>query len=296
MHWIVKSSAQALIAALPTRIGDIVYHKIQERHLKPELQRQLQILQRCEALVAQVRGRSLSGARIIELGSGWFPVFPFLACCCGAESVHTFDLMEHYSAARIAAAASTVLGASPAFDVYDWLHHSAEHGTLPAHITYWPNTPLESLPELPGGPADVAVSTSVLEHIPPHVLTGIHRQSHSLIRRAGVWVHMVDPSDHRADDDRKLSRVDFLRYSTRTWNMVSGHRFAYHNRLRAPQYPPLFTSAGWALEYESRRIPDETLQSLTNIPIQQIYRSFSPEDLVAQDLWFVLGHREFRAE
>lgn len=225
--------------------------------------------------------------RAVELGSGWFPMAPFILICLGAREVHTFDTNEHYSSGRIAAAARAFMSWRPEFADSPVLREAARTSRLPGSIHYHSKTDIrEAAAEVSA--ADLAFSRAVLEHIPQDVIRGIHRSSLRWMAADSCWIHLISPSDHRAYSDHHLHLADFLRYSYEDWNRLSGNRFAYHNRLRRSQFRELFQEAGWSIRVDQADISPKAMKTLGRVPLHDDFQNFEPEDLVAGSLWFVL--------
>ena len=130
----------------------------------------------------------------------------------------------------------------------------------------------------------------MLEHVTEDDLLRIHRASFRWMKPDAVWVHWC----HRATVARtriSLHTVDFLRYSRAEWEGIAGHRFAFHNRLRRPQFRELFDRAGWKILAETASINDRALATLPQLPLHADYADMPPEELVAGSLWFVLGKK-----
>ncbi|MDX1984646.1 MAG: hypothetical protein SFV51_30520 [Bryobacteraceae bacterium] len=290
MNWRAKSLIQNLVSTLPPRLGDPVYHAVQgARGLRPDTGQQLAFLTRMAQSIERLQGRSVEGGRFVELGSGWFPVTPLFLMACGAASVETFDVSRHYSAQRICLAAAALQKAVAGLAGHPVLTGAEQTGKLPEGIRYHHTVPLQEFTHLAPGSIDTAFSNAVLAYIPPHIIERIHRRSLEWMKDDGLWVHMVSCSDMRAYQDPGLHAVDFLRYSDEEWAKIGNNRFTFHNRLRRPQYFDLFRSAGWYVHETGADIPEQTLATLHRVPVHAQFQRFSPEDLVAGALWFVLG-------
>jgi hypothetical protein len=294
LNWIIKNTVQRVLGRIPAGVADPVYHCLQHvQGMKLDVQAQRNFLAGVVAASSEFRGRSLSSLRLVELGSGWFPVLPLLAVSeFGVPSVDTFDLNHHYSKARIAAAARAIQAAVPLLRSHAALNDAAESGRLPASIYYHPRTRAETIRNLRNGPADLAVSHAVLESIPGEDIKAIHRASRHWMTSQGVWVHLIGPSDERSYQDKRLHPVDFLRYSEAEWQRLSGNRYAYKNRLRVSEYPPIFRAAGWKVLKENFSVSKKALSALPKLPLHDDFKAFSPEELVAGRLHFVLGTDE----
>ncbi|MEX2300682.1 MAG: class I SAM-dependent methyltransferase [Bryobacterales bacterium] len=288
MHWRAKLAVQNAIAALPPRFGDPLYHSLQKRSgLKPNCQSHYDFVTHCERLLGN-GSAWIAGKSVVELGSGWFPLTPLLLAGLGASEVHTFDLHEHYSPERIREAARALRSFRKEFAGLPFLKESEFSGRLPPVVHYYPRADLAKCNGLPCGKIDLAISRAAIEHIEPDTISRIHSTSHRWLAPDGVWVHLVSPSDHRAYSDKRLHLVDFLRYSEREWQRLSGNRFSYHNRLRRPQYAAIFEATGWRVAKQEFSVPPVVLNSISRVDIHSAFQSFSLQDLVASSLWFVL--------
>ncbi len=228
--------------------------------------------------------------RIVELGSGWYPVLPLLLVReFGAAQVCTFDISHHYSPARIARAAGEMMQAVAELREDTVLSEVAASGRLPDSIRYFPRTRIQDFRELPGGPADVAVSVSVLEYIPPYCIREILRASKQWLTPDALWFHLIGTSDDRARQDKSLHPLEFLKYGEKQWFRISGNRYGYKNRLRQPQYRSLFKEEGWRIEWEAASIPKEAVTTLDRLRIHEDFRNFSTEELAAGSLRFGLA-------
>lgn len=96
---------------------------------------------------------------------------------------------------------------------------------------------------LPSNSIDFHTSCTVLEHVPPSVLLDILKEGNRLIRDSGLFVHLVDYTDHFSHADPRISSVNFLRYSDAQWKWYAGNRYMYMNRLRHDDFIELFHRA-----------------------------------------------------
>jgi hypothetical protein len=289
MHWRTKLLIQRATAALPRRLGNPLYHVLQQAGgLVPNCSSHWNFVTRCDALLCQLSGSGLAGKTVVELGSGWYPLTPLIVICFGARELFSFDLDQHYSRARIAAAARALMRFDAQFARSPMLLDVASTGRLPAAVKHYPRTDIVVQNALAGRSVDLAISRAVLEHVEPATIVKIHAASRRWLAPHGHWIHLISPSDHRAYSDPSLHLVDFLRYSDSEWRTLAGNRFAYHNRLRRPQFAELFEAAGWKIAKQEFSVPPSVLSSLAGLPIHADFEKLAPEDLVASSLWFVL--------
>jgi len=292
MKWIVKAAVQQILAAMPARVADPIYHGLQQyvRGIHVDIKGQRRFIEEVALLLEDIRGKTLSGLRIVELGSGWFPVLPLLLVReFGVASVQTFDVNQHYSSARIATAAREIMETVMHLREDPVLKQTALTGHLPDSIHYYPRTRIQHILELRSGLAELALSRSALEYIAPEDIRDIHSRSVQWLTPDALWIHLVaTTSDERARQDRKLHQLDFLRYSEKEWSRISGNRYAYKNRLRLPQYRSLFQSAGWHVERERASISESTMATLNRVSLHPDFGRFSPEELIADSIRFAL--------
>lgn len=261
MNWRVKAGIQRFCAALPFA-QETVYWFIQRhfgtlRHPNDPtfiFQEAARMAQELEVL-----GFSLSGARVMEVGTGRALDMPVAMYLCGAASTITFDLHPYLKNCR----------------VEDTLEFIREHRQqvrdifLPVATDGQLGRRLESLCEigscrelcemasistrapadatrtgLDSGSIDVHISYTVFEHIPAAVLKGILIEAGRVLAPGGVTLHHIDLSDHFARDDSSLSRIHFLKYPDKRWARIAGNQYAYQNRLREPEYRRLYEEAG----------------------------------------------------
>src|ERR1019366_2180465 len=242
MKWVVKAAVQQVLGSMPGQVADPIYHGFQQlvgtMHI--DIHEQRLFIEEVAALLEDIRGKTLSGLRIVELGSGWFPVLPLLLVReFGALSVDTYDVNRHYSPARVAATAREIMKVSAHLKGDFVLEQTALTGRLPDSIRYHSRTSLQHVKEICGGPADLALSFDVLQYVAPATVREIHISSRQWLMQDAPWVHFVVTSDERAIRSTELDPIDFLRYSDKEWMGISGNRYAYQNRLSLPPYESL---------------------------------------------------------
>ena len=142
---------------------------------------------------------------------------------------------------------------------------------------------------LPDSSIDFHTSFTVLEHIPPDVLTGILSEARRLLRPDGLAVHCVDYSDHFCHSDPSISSVNFLRFTPEEWDRWAGNRYMYMNRLRHPQYLRLVDKAGLRLADCQTRVDERSLRLIESegFPVDAAFQDFSPEENATRNSWIV---------
>jgi SAM-dependent methyltransferase len=114
------------------------------------------------------------------------------------------------------------------------------------------------------GTFDAVLSTNLLEHLSPAALRRLHAEQHRLLRPSGIAVHRVNPGDHFAAVDPRITTINFLRYSPRAWYWLGGSGLAYHNRLRCCDHAELLREAGFSIEAYEPRLDRRALAALAD--------------------------------
>ena len=70
---------------------------------------------------------------------------------------------------------------------------------------------------------DYHVSTTVLEHIPNKNIVRILTEAKRILKNNREAVHFIDLSDHFQHQDERITRINFLQYSEREWEKISGN-------------------------------------------------------------------------
>jgi len=206
----------------------------------------------------QKKGLELSSSVILEIGSGWYPVIPLMLRLAGARHLYLTDAHPLLDAEQLAAACRFLLDRKA--DIAQRLQLSL--ADVEQYLRVIPGETLNDgvarlgfsyLVPCDLGKCDFRVdaifSHTCLEHISEPELNSLLRDCHHVLRPGGLMSHGIDHSDHRANTDRDLSRIDFLKYSDRIWRLFCIDPQDYTNRLRRSQ------SAGSPLRRQNCRGP-----------------------------------------
>lgn len=308
MRWQMKAVALAVLSVAP--FGSRLYRRLQDvlgtsrldvnadygYGSKPVLVRDL-----------QKHGIDLTRSDILEIGTGWHAVLPLLLSLAGARSITTIDMNPWLTAESLDEALSSLHGIADRIEtdlgvpatatretlarMREELREASVHDVLRgARITY--RAPLNLMQSgWPDGSFDVAISTNVLEHIPPETLRQLQTELRRIVRPGGVVLHLVNPGDHFAVDPR-ITTVNFVRYSPAVWRMIGGWRLAYHNRLRCIDYVKLLESAGFVVEGREARLDERALDAVRTGRIRP-HRTFAGyrDTELCEDLITIVARR-----
>lgn len=214
----------------------------------------------------------LDGLRVVELGTGWYPIVPLGLSLRGADVV-SVDATPHLDRRRVAQVLQIALDlidrgevrvpGSQRLDLLRRLAPGAENRPVTDSLEPFGITTrvadardLSLLPETHG--ADLMVSNNTLEHIPGEVLRDIFAEFARVGSDGARMSHYVDLADHYAGIDSTIGEFNFLTLSDRQWRLAN-NRLHYQNRLRIGDYRALLDTSGWELikARNTRRQRDE---------------------------------------
>lgn len=304
MHWRVKGLVQKALGVVPG--GEALHYRLQRRYgglqnFRKELATKVEDWQ---IMVRHLRDAqvTISGSHFFEIGTGWYPTFPFALYLAGARCITTCDLNRHLQDDLVRAAVQELGGFLKAIaedgdaelaDVearYQQLAGAVEAGAglgeaSDGAIRY--SAPADATASsLADGEVDVVFSNSVLEHVPPDAIAAMYRESMRVLRPGGVMFHSVNCGDHYAYVDRKVNQLNYLRYSDRAWRFWN-NAFLYQNRLRAHVFVDAAREAGFAIDLDTSNTRPERLQQLRDMPVHPQFARVPAEQLCITTVDFI---------
>lgn len=303
MKWTFKWGTLWALAHMPG--GRFLHERMLRQHGElSRLERSSRFTNAIE-IVRDIRrhcGR-LEGARIVELGTGWVPAAPLAMALAGAR-VHTFDvrrladgrlfrrtLAELGRMLEPLAIAAGNRGRSVqrrfrdmlcAADLDEALYYFGGSYVAPANTCHLP---------IDDNSVDVVVSSLVLQCIPGNVLPDVLRESYRILSPSGIALHRIRMTDEYAQADPRRGSLEFLKYSTRTWDRWFNHRLKHQNRLRASQFEQLLREAGFDTIARSTDSEPEQIVLLKRCGIDTSFSHLDWEDIVTVAMTLVAGKR-----
>lgn len=305
MHWRIKGAIQRVLGKVPA--GERLHFHLQRRlgGLRT-LDREIEAkVEDWRLMVGHLRtsGFKVAGTRFFEMGTGWYPTFPFCLYLTGAKSVETCDLnrhLDHELAQAMTKALTRHLDmladetGTPRAEV------EARHAALSAALARGESlekatggvvryrAPADaSKTGLPAGELDVVFSNSVLEHVPGDVIAACLRESRRILRPGGVVFHSVNCGDHYAYTDSKINQLNYLQFSDAEWERWN-NAFLYQNRLRAIDFTDLARAAGFTVEIDTSRPHPTRLKQLEGIKVHpSLAAKYSRDQLAITSIDFV---------
>jgi hypothetical protein len=244
-------------------------------------------------------GGTVASARVLEIGTGWYPVIPMLMRLKGAKSVILTDIQPFLDPVSFESARQFLLQnldkISSELDLPVQEARAAlnsftdlEQAGFTYHCPFDPAT-------LPDASLDIIYSRTVLEHIPPQVLVTLFKALAPKMAPHAVMAHHVDESDHLEHNDKSISRVHFLTLGDTAWRFINA-AWDYQNRLRHHEFLPLFEQSGYdvlkAYEWADPRV----LNILPSLKLVAPYNRMTAEQIAVMESVFVLRPRQKVAE
>jgi SAM-dependent methyltransferase len=307
MQWKMKAAAQTAIAALPAPVSSATYYWAQRlcgglRRSDPT-SRLLAGIETWKRVKQQ--GVDPRGKVFFEVGTGTTPMVPLAYWLMGAHRTVTVDLHRHLrqtllleeleyvdaNRASVAALFGDLLDLRR-WDGLRWMVRSRGFSLgafLDACAIEYRGPADAADTGLPDGSVDVHSSYTVFEHIPAAVLTRILAESTRIVGERGVFVHLVDYSDHFSHSDQAISAINFLRYSDQTWARYADNRYMYMNRLRHDDVLSLIRAAGQVVVDVAPTV-DERARALLEsgrLTLDARFRDKPVSVLAIRDAWIV---------
>ena len=245
---------------------------------------------------------SLRGATLLEMGTGWYPTFPFCLYLAGAARVYSVDLNRHLKpemtialADRLAAHVPLIAKESGRTDAEVDLAQLAlvealRGGALVEQATQGVvayKAPADAAKTgLPDASVDVVFSNSVLEHVPGFVIEDCFTEARRILKPGGIIFHSVNCGDHYAYVDKAIDQLHYLQFSETQWKKWNNN-FLYQNRLRAVDFTDMAKRAGFLIEIDTSRAKPERLAVIDGMTIDPRFGGYTREQLAITSIDFV---------
>ena len=292
MKWKLQLARDALKTALPFRDG--------LRRLKRRISGYPGITANFDSALAdafalirllRASGFEIRGSRVLEIGSGWFPITPILFYLLGARRIVLTDICRYMDEGTFRTARDHILNNADKIAAALEIERAAigaalEKADKPADLGFEYQVPFEPDSQS-GGTMDLIVSRTVLEHIPAGVLSRLVPAWLGVLSGGGLMAHAIDMSDHFEHHDKSISRINFLRYGETAWrlvNAISDHQ----NRLRYPQFQRIFLDSGAQIVTVEHRVDKRTLNDIQTLKLAAPFDRMEPVEIATLTSYVVL--------
>lgn len=290
--WQAKVLIQAVLARLPG--GEAVNHRLQKINAR---RRGSEVLANRVADMGRVVDRlkqlhPIKGATIVEVGTGWDALPTLCLSAEGAARVHTYDHVRHLRLEMAQAAAKAAAQSRPPWDGL-WAVSASDTLRRLLHLARVDYTAPgdASQTDLPDGSVDIYFSYAVLEHVPEKAAAAIMAEARRVLKPDGVFYALIGLHDHYHNFDRRVSKVNFLRYPEWLWSPLVKNKISYHNRMRERDFLEMLKSHGAEIVDVHSTIDPEDLNRVRSMKIDRRFRGYSPEELATTQTEIVCRFR-----
>ena len=312
MDWRIKALIQNIIDRLPRSLSYKFYYSIQRNFGSLKNINHLTYIEEYANIIRTILSQKhvVSSKTFLEIGTGWSIAGPICLYLCGAARIITVDINPYLKYKLVLESieqirhnrdkVETMLnGISNKSDLWERLDIllSSPHQTLKKllalmNIEYVVLTNGASL-HFEDNIADFHFSNNVLEHIPYSVIKQLLLEGRRVLSDKGLFVHTITLLDHFSQSDTTISSVNFLQYTERKWNNLTGNKFMYHNRLRAHDYYHLFNEVGLEILTRIEYIDREAQKLLEsgNFPISQEFKDYTAKELSISHLNIIAKYK-----
>ena len=304
MHWRAKGVVQKVLGHVPG--GEQAHYLLQKRFggLRG-FTREFDIKMDDWRLMAghlRVAGVPITGARLFEIGTGWYPTFPLACYLGGARQVVTVDLNRHIKPELVRECADNLgrhvelIAEACAVPVSDVV---ARQQTLVSRLADGNDVDAATLgvvqyqapsdasrTTLKAAQIDCVFSNSVLEHVLPAAVDGIFRESMRILAPGGIMFHSVNCGDHYAYVDRSINQLNYLKYSDQEWRRWD-NAFLYQNRMRAYEFVDRAVAAGFDIVLNTECAREARLAQLAAMDVHPQFAHIPPERLCVTSIDFI---------
>lgn len=281
MNWKLKSILQNSIALVPSPLSYSLYYWTQKKFGGLKAPDPLpRILLACDAWKKIISlGFEPKGKTFFEVGTGRAPLVPIAYFLMGAENIITVDInpylkeellrrdlavifQKEEEIKRIFGAFLVKSRWSKIKSYFQSQQFNLDKFLKISNIQYF--APADaSKTTINHESIDYHTSCAVFEHIPRKKIIDILIEGNRITKNDGLFLHVIDYTDHFSHTDKSISPINFLSFSDKKWNLIAGNKYMYANRMRHDDFIMLFEEVGHKILLNEPSI-DQNIQKLLN--------------------------------
>jgi SAM-dependent methyltransferase len=238
--------------------------------------------------------KPLSEAVFFEFGAGWDLYLPMILSTFGVGKIYSTDLtplskqfilndsFRHVK--RLAGKNQTVPSSVPLFTKKNF------RTILQKYFRIEYEAPVDARNiNRPDNSIDLIFTNSVIQNIPPFILTDIVKDCYRILSSGGLVSFRQSYADQWSYVDKSISRYNYLRYSEKEWKKYCPP-LQYQNRLRHKDYVKMYTDAGFEIIEENLELPNKLEQEiLKQLPIsKEFLDKYTMDELIINGSWCIL--------
>ena len=231
----------------------------------------------------------------MEVGTGYRIGMPIGLWVCGAQRILTVDLNPYLKIELVRKDLEYIKNNFDAIsNIFETVNDSVEWrerlewikrtdfesiDVLDAfNIEYYAPAKAENLKHVHNKSIDLHVSYTVLEHIPAPVIRNIIKEGKRILKDEGLFVHIVDLTDHFSHSDTSITSINFYQYSDTMWKILAGNKFMYQNRMLPDEYLELFTNEEVRVQIVNKVLDENAHSQMgTDFKLNNFFQEFSHE-------------------
>ncbi len=239
--------------------------------------------------------------RVLELGTGWYPIVPIALYLSGYNDIVSVDLsgwltkqgqltaIKKFMAWRSDGKLQKFL---PDLDEGRWSvlteiisdEEKLSYEDINKKICL--EARVENLFEttMENHSFELICSNNTFEHVHAPVLKKILEKFRALIKPGGTMSHFIDMSDHFAHFDSSINIYNFLKYSKAAWQRIDND-IQPQNRLRFVDYKKMYADLGIPITKEETRPGNP--EALAQINVHSEYNDYTKESLLVSHGYIV---------
>lgn len=239
--------------------------------------------------------------KVLELGTGWFPIVPLGLYLCGTSDLRTYDvvpLIDRFTLKQAIDRFCEYAEDDRLRATLPWVR-SERIEALRAARARLKQQPVRSLLQglgihtiigdacqtgMESGSIDFVFSTVSLEHLRRAELVPLFSEFKRICRGGAIMSHYIGLSDQFASFDRSISPFNFLRYTERRWRWFD-NPIIPQNRLRISDYRDVHQETGFEILRETST--SGSAGDLHRIVLAPEFSKYSEDDLLVLNSWLV---------
>ncbi len=231
--------------------------------------------------------------KILELGSGWYPIIPIFMYLTNSGKVISVDIQSWMTknSQIISIEKIKEWRENNKLDTYfnnidenkwgkleQFLLNSDKYSKEDFNKTIGLETMIIDARNtgLPESSIDFICSNNTFEHIYKEILEGILLEFKRVITPEGVMSHFIDLSDHFAHFDKKITVYNFLKYSEKKWRLID-NKIQPQNRLRFKDYKEMYKNLNIPITEE--KVTEGNKNELLKIKVHEQLKHYSIDEL-----------------
>lgn len=304
--WLLKTAIQKTFSALPCSnwwnelVQKYITHTL-DLEREGEFQNKLEACRQHTSYYQAAAKRSIAGAKIVELGTGWFVIIPIGLFLQGASEIWSWDIVRHLRRDTFKRTLELFIHYEENNLLHEFLPSIKPdrlrrlHEVAAANDRRAPHELLEQFnihaligdarrSGLKSQSVDFIFSHQVLEHLTPQQLANIFVEFRRLLKRHGVMCHNIGLADQFASFDSSITPFNYLKYSKRQWKLFD-NSIIPQNRLRVPDYRELLEQGGFCVTTEDNL--SGAPEDLRSVKLAAEFSRYSFDELLVLYSWIV---------